>query len=231
MGFFKDMRDLKKLGDHHGGMPSMKQAMSDVRAVADDRGEAEVLKVGRPAKAIVKRFATPVPDGRFAMQVPLEVHPPGGAPYAIDHVFPTARVKAAISVGMEVPVKVRPQHRPALGRQPAEGGARALVDPPDDRHLRAAVAVGVEAHRQPPRRLHPAPQAVQPQRGDLDQLGRPVGAAALVDERLQRLVHQLEAGVAQRRGGILAPRPHRDRRGLGPHELEVELVGHSADRA
>jgi hypothetical protein len=108
MGFFKDMRDLKKLGDHHGGMPSMKQAMSDVRAVADDRGEAEVLAKGTPATAIVKGFATPVPDDRFAMQVPLEVRPPGGAPYEVNHVFPTARMKAAISVGMEVPIKVHP---------------------------------------------------------------------------------------------------------------------------
>ena len=109
MGFFKDMKDLKKLGDHHGGMPSMKSAMQDVRGVADDRGENEVMAKGIPAKAICKGFATPVPDDRFAMQIPLEVHPPdGGAPYAVNYVFPTARMKAAISVGMEIPVKVLP---------------------------------------------------------------------------------------------------------------------------
>jgi hypothetical protein len=108
MGFFKDMKDLKKLGDHHGGMPSMKSAFQDIRAVADDRGEAEVLEKGVPAKAICKGFATPVPDDRFAMQIPLEIHPPSGAPYEVNHVFPTARMKAAISVGMEIPVKVMP---------------------------------------------------------------------------------------------------------------------------
>src|SRR2546423_4781674 len=108
MGFMKDMKNLKKLGDHHGGMPSWKQAMSDVRSVADDRGEAEVLKEGRPATAIVKGFATPLPDDRFAMQIPLEVHPPDGSPYELNYVFPSARMKAALSVGMEVPIKVHP---------------------------------------------------------------------------------------------------------------------------
>ena len=105
MGFFKDMKDLKKLGDHHGGMPSWKQAMGDVRAVADDRGEGEVLEKGIAAKAICKGFPMPVPNDKFAMQVPMEVHPPNGAPYEANYVFPTARQKAAMTVGMEVPVK------------------------------------------------------------------------------------------------------------------------------
>jgi hypothetical protein len=108
MGFFKDMKDLKKLGDHHGGMPSMKQAMGDVRALADDRGESEVLEKGIAAKAVVKGFPMPVPNDKFAMQVPMEVHPPNGAPYEANYVYPTARQKAAMTVGMEVPVKVHP---------------------------------------------------------------------------------------------------------------------------
>jgi hypothetical protein len=109
MGFFKDMKDLKKLGDYHGGMPSVKSAFKDIRDVADDRGEEEVTAKGIPATAICRGFATPVPDDRFAMQIPLEVHPSGGgAPYQIVYVYPTARQKAAISVGMEVPVKVMP---------------------------------------------------------------------------------------------------------------------------
>ena len=108
MGFFKDMKDLKKLGDHHGGMPSMKGAFQDIRSVADDRGEGEVLEKGVPAKAVCKGFATPVPDDRFAMQIPLEVHPPSGAPYEVNYVFPSARMKAAITVGMEIPIKVLP---------------------------------------------------------------------------------------------------------------------------
>ncbi len=51
MGFFKDLKDVTKqgkaLGDHHGGMPSWKQGMSDFRAVTDDGGETEVLKQGQ----------------------------------------------------------------------------------------------------------------------------------------------------------------------------------------
>jgi hypothetical protein len=108
MGFFKDMKDLKKLGDHHGGMPSMKQAWGDMRAVADDRGEGEILEKGIAAKAVCKGFPMPVPNDKFAMQVLMEVHPPNGAPYEANYVYPTARQKAAMTVGMEVPVKIHP---------------------------------------------------------------------------------------------------------------------------
>lgn len=109
MGFFKDVKGLKELGDHHGGMPSMKGAFQDIRALTDDKGEKEVHEKGVPAKAVCKGFATPVPDDRFSMQIPLEVHPPGGgAPYELNYVYPTARQKAAITVGMEIPIKVLP---------------------------------------------------------------------------------------------------------------------------
>jgi len=108
MGFFKDMKDIKKLGDHHGGMPSMKQAWGDMRAVADDRGEGEILEKGIAAKAVCKGFPMPVPNDKFAMQVLMEVHPPNGAPYEANYVYPTARQKAAMTVGMEVPVKIHP---------------------------------------------------------------------------------------------------------------------------
>jgi hypothetical protein len=117
MGFFKDMKDLKKLGDHHGGMPSMKQAMGDIRAVADDRGEGEILEKGIAAKAVVKGFPMPVPNEKFAMQVPLEVHPPSGAPYELNYVFPTARQKAAMTVGMEVPIKIHPEDPQRIAMQ------------------------------------------------------------------------------------------------------------------
>jgi hypothetical protein len=135
MGFFKDMKDLKKLGDHHGGMPSWKQAMGDVRAVADDRGEGEILDKGVPAKAIVKGFPMPVPNDKFAMQVPLEVHPPNGEPYEMNYVYPTARTKAAMTVGMEVPVKVMPDDPSRVAVQwdaqqaniAAQGGDMAAV--------------------------------------------------------------------------------------------------------
>jgi Short C-terminal domain len=106
MGFFKGAKDLKDLSQHHGGMPSIRGAFKDIGAMADDRGEKEVLKDGVPAKAIVKGFAEPVPGDRFAMHIPLEVHPPQGAPYTVDYVFPTTRMKAAMTAGMEIPVKV-----------------------------------------------------------------------------------------------------------------------------
>ena len=108
MGFFKGARDLKRMSDHHGGMPSIRGAFKDIGAMADDRGEHEVLEKGTPAKAIAKGFAEPVPGDRFAMHIPLEVHPPSGAPYPIDYMFPTTRMKAAISVGMELPIKIHP---------------------------------------------------------------------------------------------------------------------------
>ena len=112
MGFFKDARkgmsDAKKMGDYHGGMPSMRGAFKDISAMADDRGEDEVLKTGIPAKGVVKGFAEPVQGDRFAMHIPIEVHPREGEPYQVDYVFPTTRMKAAISVGMEIPVKVHP---------------------------------------------------------------------------------------------------------------------------
>jgi hypothetical protein len=109
MGFLKGMRDLKGVSDHHGGMPSVRQSFKDIGAAVDDRGEREVMKKGTPAKAVAKGFAEPVPGDRFAMQILLEVHPPSGAPYEVKYVFPTTRMKAAITVGMEIPVKVDPE--------------------------------------------------------------------------------------------------------------------------
>jgi Short C-terminal domain len=109
MGMFKALKDAKALGDYHGGRPSMKDAFNDISSLADDRGEGDILRRGTPTKAVVQGIATPVPDDRFAMQVPLDVYPPdGGAPYRIDYVFPTARMKAALSIGMEIPIKVDP---------------------------------------------------------------------------------------------------------------------------
>jgi len=109
MGLFKGMRDVKRMGDHHGGMPSIRGAFKDIGALADDRGEHEVIEKGTPAKGVVKGFAEPVPGDRFAMHVPIEVHPPSGEPYAVDYVFPTTRMKAAITAGMEVPLKIHPE--------------------------------------------------------------------------------------------------------------------------
>jgi hypothetical protein len=109
MGMFKALKDAKALGDYHGGAPSMRDAFKDISAMADDRGENEILKKGTPSKAVVQGFATPVPDDRFAMEIPLDVYPPeGGDPYRLNYRFPTTRMKAALSIGMEVPIKVDP---------------------------------------------------------------------------------------------------------------------------
>ena len=109
MGFFKAMKGAKELGDYHGGMPRMRDAFKTMEAVSDDRGQGEILKHGLPTKATVRGFTTPVPSDPFALQVPLDVEPPqGGTPYRVDYVFPAARMKAAISMGMVVPVKVDP---------------------------------------------------------------------------------------------------------------------------
>jgi hypothetical protein len=109
MGFFKAMKGAKELGDYHGGMPRMRDAFKSMEALSDDRGEKEILKNGTPSKATVQGFTTPVPGDAFAMQIPLDVEPPGGGtPYRVNYVFPTARMKAAITVGMVVPVKVDP---------------------------------------------------------------------------------------------------------------------------
>src|SRR4051812_9618324 len=140
MGLFKDIKktagDVKELGQHHGGMPSMRGAFKDIKSMSDDRGEREVLDKGLPAKGVVQGFATPVPGDKFAMQVPIDVHRTDGSePYRVDYVFPTTRMKAAITVGMEVPVKVHPDDPQRIAVQwdaqqaniAAQGGDMAAV--------------------------------------------------------------------------------------------------------
>jgi hypothetical protein len=128
MGLFKGIRDVKRMSDHHGGMPSVRGTFKDLGALADDRGEHEVLEKGTPAKAVAKGFAEPVPGDRFAMHILLTVHPPGGTPYDVDYVFPTTRMKAALSVGMELPVKIHPDDPQRIAVQwEAQQGAIAAA--------------------------------------------------------------------------------------------------------
>jgi hypothetical protein len=109
VGFFKTVRDVQALSAERGGAPSLRDAYNDIKSLSDDRGEREVLKNGTPTKAVVQGFTTPVPGDRFAMQIPLDVYPPGGGePVRVNYVFPTARMQAPLSVGMEIPVKVDP---------------------------------------------------------------------------------------------------------------------------
>jgi hypothetical protein len=106
MGFFKDLKNMKDTAAEHGGMPSWKEARADMSAVFDDRGERDILKSGTSAMAKVKGFTMPVQGDRFAMQVPLEIHPPSGPPYEVQYVFTSSRMQAPLSAGMEVPVKI-----------------------------------------------------------------------------------------------------------------------------
>lgn len=110
MGLFKDafgaMKGAKELGDYHGGMPSVKGSFQDIKALSDDRGQNEILKNGIPAKAVALGFATVSPTEKFAMQIDLEIHPADGEPYKVTYVYPSARQKTPLSVGMEVPVKI-----------------------------------------------------------------------------------------------------------------------------
>ncbi|GEM_PF-4210628 len=106
MGLFKDLKNIRDTTAEHGGMPSMKDVRRDIHATFDDRGEREILQTGISAKGVVRGFTTPVPGDRFAMQIPIEVHPPEGLPYTIDYVFPTVRMQAAITAGMEIPIKI-----------------------------------------------------------------------------------------------------------------------------
>src|SRR3954451_10138491 len=115
MGLFKGMKDMrdavagaKDLGDHHGGMPSIGGAFRDLNDLSDDRGAAEILKDGAPARAVVKGFSMPSTTERFAMTIDLEIHAPGKEPYTVTHTYATARQKAPMTPGMEIPVKVHP---------------------------------------------------------------------------------------------------------------------------
>jgi hypothetical protein len=109
MGVFKDgfkaIKGAKELGDYHVGTPSVSGAFKDIKALTDDQGQGEILKHGTPTKARVLGF--PMQVDKFSMGVDLDVFPPaGGDPYKVQYVFPTARMKTMLSIGMEVPVKV-----------------------------------------------------------------------------------------------------------------------------
>ena len=121
MGLFKDAKDAikgaKDLGDHHGGMPSISGAFKDIAALSDDKGQGEILKHGVPAKARVLSFAMPHPTEKFTMQIDLEITPSEGEPYRVTYLYPTARQKEALSVGMDVPVKVMPDDPNAVAVQ------------------------------------------------------------------------------------------------------------------
>src|SRR5437764_10665619 len=109
MGVFKDgfnaFKGAKELGEYHGGMPSIRGSFKDIAALTDDQGQGDILKHGVATRARVLGF--PMQVDKFTMGIDLDVFPPdGGEPYKLAYTFPSARMKAPLSVGMEVPVKV-----------------------------------------------------------------------------------------------------------------------------
>jgi hypothetical protein len=106
MGLFKDIKNLKEASAEHGGMESLRDARRDISHAFDDRGEREILKTGITAMAVVHGIMMPVQGDRFAMQVPLEVHPPEGDPYTVHYAFTASRMQAPLAPGMEVPIKI-----------------------------------------------------------------------------------------------------------------------------
>ena len=109
-------------------MPSIRGAFTDIRQLADDRGEGEMLKNGIPAKDVVKGFPEPVPGDRFAMHIPIEVQPARAASaYEVDYLFPSARMTAAVVAGMEIPIKIIPTTRSG---SPCSGTSRRRRSPP-----------------------------------------------------------------------------------------------------
>jgi hypothetical protein len=120
MGIFKDAKNAivgaKELGEYHGGMPSIKGSFKDIAALTDDQGQGDILKKGTPTKARVNGF--PMQVDKFSMGIELDVFPPeGGDPYKVQYTFPSARMKAPLSIGMEVPVKVMPDDPMAVAVQ------------------------------------------------------------------------------------------------------------------
>jgi hypothetical protein len=165
MGVFKDgfkaLKGAKELGDYHGGMPSMSSSFKDIAALTDDQGQGEILKHGTPTKARVVDF--PMQVDRFSMGVDLDVQPPaGGDPYKVHYVFPTARMKTMLSVGMEIPVKVMDDQPNAVavqwdalkgsiaasGRDMADAAGRAyLAEKAEQESAEAKPAAGHPAER------------------------------------------------------------------------------------
>ena len=120
MGIFKDAKNAivgaKELGEYHGGMPSIRGSFKDIAALTDDQGQGEILQNGTPTKARVNGF--PMQVDKFSMGIELDVFPPeGGDPYKVQYTFPSARMKAPLSMGMEVPVKVMPDDPMAVAVQ------------------------------------------------------------------------------------------------------------------
>ena len=111
MGIFKDgfkaVKGAKELGDYHGGMPSISGSFKDIAALYRRPGPGrDPASTASPTKArgqgLPRCRST---RSRWASSSTCS-RPSGGDPYKVQYMFPTARMKAPLSIGMEVPVKV-----------------------------------------------------------------------------------------------------------------------------
>lgn len=212
MGLFKDAKDAvvgaKQLGDHHGGMPSIGGAFKDIKALSDDRGQGEILKDGIPAKAKALGFAMPHPTEKFTMQIELEVTPPEGAPYRVSYLYPTARQKTTLSVGMEVPIKISKddpqqiavQWDALVGANAAAGGdINAAMQGLQNTYAGTADAAGRAAMAAPPSPFTPGavfdPSAMAPAAAAAAAAPAPAPAAADPAERLKKAQQLFNGGL------------------------------------
>jgi hypothetical protein len=106
VGFFKDLKSIREAAEELGELTGIPGGGGDMSHLLDDRGEREILESGASATAMVSGILMPVPGDMFTMQVPMQVHPPQGAPYDVQYVFPAARMQAPLSPGLDVPIKI-----------------------------------------------------------------------------------------------------------------------------
>ena len=110
MGVFKDgfkaVKGAKELGDYHGGMPSMRGSFKDIAKLTDDQGQGDILKHGVAHQG----RGEGLPDaGRHSSR--WASSSTCSRPRAATRTSSTTRsrrrgMKAPLSMGMEVPVKV-----------------------------------------------------------------------------------------------------------------------------
>ncbi len=153
-GLFQDLEAINEAVADRGGAPSVADTQRAIRSAFDDRGERKLLRSGVAATAIVRGFPMQVRGDRFAMRIPLEIHPPQGRPYTINYVYPTVRMRSALAAGMEVPIKIDPSDRRRVavewGAQQAAVAASGGIDAVIRRGLEqsygtAAIAAGEQA--------------------------------------------------------------------------------------
>ena len=108
MGLFKGIRDVKRMSDHHGGMPSVRQSFKDIGAWPTTAASTRCSRRARRPRAWRRASPSRCPATASRCRSRSRCTRPTAAPYTVNYVFPTTRMKAAVTVGMEIPVKVHP---------------------------------------------------------------------------------------------------------------------------